>query len=342
MTLSPVIQRDVPLQSLNTLATPAVAEYLVELEKAADLPLLLEQARQSDWQVRVLGEGSNVVLADRIPGLLIRQACRGKSLVEEDSGSVSLAVAAGENWHEFVDWCLQQGYYGLENLALIPGTVGAAPIQNIGAYGVAVGRFIASVQCRDLHTGEQSILLSRDCEFGYRDSVFKHRLRDRLIIEVVRFRLPTIPAPECDYPVLKRWLQEHASQNPSPRQLFEAVTAIRSSRLPDPAETPNAGSFFKNPIVDADRLQSLLADYPDLPHYADGLDYKLAAAWLIEQCGFKQRLDGPVRVHPQHALVIINPQRRSANDIERFAGDIVEAVAQRFGLRLEQEPRSYG
>jgi UDP-N-acetylmuramate dehydrogenase len=337
-----VIQRDVPLQSLNTLATPAVAECFAELEKAADLPLLLEQARQSDWQVRVLGEGSNVVLADRIPGLLIRQACRGKSLVEEDSDSVSLAVAAGENWHEFVDWCLQQGYYGLENLALIPGTVGAAPIQNIGAYGVEVGRFIASVQCRDLHTGEQSILLRGGCEFGYRDSVFKHRLRDRVIIEVVRFRLPRIPAPEYDYPVLNRWLQEHACQNPSPRQVFEAVTAIRSSRLPDPAEIPNAGSFFKNPIVDAAGLETLLAEYPDLPHYGDGPNHKLAAAWLIEQCGFKQRLDGPVRVHPQHALVIINPERRSASDIERFAGDIVEAVAQRFGLRLEQEPRSYG
>jgi UDP-N-acetylmuramate dehydrogenase len=337
-----VIQRDVPLQSLNTLATPAVAEYLAELKKAADLPLILEQARQSDWQVRVLGEGSNVVLADRVPGLLIRQACRGKSVVVEDDDSVSLAVAAGENWHEFVAWCLQQGYYGLENLALIPGTVGAAPVQNIGAYGVEVDRFVASVQCRDLRTGEQSILRARDCEFGYRDSVFKHRLRDRVIIEVVRFRLPKIPSPNYDYPVLSQWLLEHECHNPSPQQLFDTVTAIRRSRLPDPAETPNAGSFFKNPIVDATRLQTLLADYPELPHYGDGPNYKLAAAWLIEQCGFKQRVDCPVRVHPQHALVIINPQRRSASEIEAFAAEIVGAVEQRFELHLEQEPRSYG
>lgn len=336
-----MIERDVPLQSLNTLATPAVAEYLARLEKAADLPVLLEQARQSGWQVRVLGEGSNVVLADRVPGLLIQQACRGKSVVEEDAEGVSLAVAAGENWHDLVGWCLQQGYYGLENLALIPGTVGAAPVQNIGAYGVELGRFVRSVQCRDLHTGEQSILLAEECEFGYRDSVFKHRLRDRVIIEVVRLRLPRIPAPEYSYPVLRQWLEEHECHQPSPQQVFEAVTAIRSSRLPNPAETPNAGSFFKNPVVDASGLQALLAANPDLPHYGEGPDYKLAAAWLIEQCGFKQR-QGPVRVHPEHALVIINPERCSATDIERFAGDIVEAVEQRFGLRLEQEPRSYG
>ncbi len=342
------VQRDIPLQSLNTLAVPSCAEFFTVLEKAADLPEVLAQARQSNWTVRVLGEGSNVVFAEQLDGLLIKQRCCGISVVEEDAQSVVLAVAAGENWHQFVQWCLQQGYYGLENLALIPGTVGAAPIQNIGAYGVEVGGFLRSVQARELATGKQLLLSRRDCKFDYRDSIFKRELRDQLIIEVVQFRLSKVPQPVYAYPSLAQWLEQQGLDTPTPEQVFEAVVAVRSSRLPDPAEIPNAGSFFKNPRVDEAMLQQLLQAYPELPHYADEgraappNSYKLAAAWLIEYCGFKERSNAAVRVHPQHALVLINPQRHPAREILSLAGEIVSAVKTEFGLLLEQEPRSYG
>lgn len=342
------MQRNVSLQQFNTLAVPATAEYFSSLKQPQDLPALLARARDAQWPVRVLGEGSNVVLAERLDGLTIHQCCRGISVLEDSPDSVLVAVAAGENWHDFVTWCLQQGYHGLENLALIPGTVGAVPIQNVGAYGVEVSEFIEVVRCRRLATGEQLQLSKKDCQFDYRNSVFKGELRDQCIVEEVQFRLPKIPRLNVSYPALANWLEQQECSAPTPRQVYEAVVSIRRSRLPDPAEVPNAGSFFKNPQLEAAALEPLLEKYPDLPHYRDeGVaapagSYKLAAAWLIDYCGFRQRRDGPVQVHPQHALVLINPQRRGAAEIEQFAQEIVAAVEQEFGLQLEQEPRSYG
>jgi UDP-N-acetylmuramate dehydrogenase len=345
---TPSVQNDVPLQGLNTLAVSSTAEYFSVLETAADLPGLLALARHSKWSVRVLGEGSNVVLGERLDGLLIQQCCRGISVVEEDAETVDVAVAAGENWHGFVRWCLQQGYYGLENLALIPGTVGAAPIQNIGAYGVEVGVFLRSVQCRRLAQGETLTLSQAECEFDYRDSVIKRSLRDQLMVESVRFRLRKIPQPDISYPALAQWLEQHQLDAPTPEQVFEAVMSIRRSRLPDPSRVPNAGSFFKNPRVDGGALQALLEKHPALPHYRDQSaaapvdSYKLAAAWLIDYCGFRRRALAPVRVHPEHALVLINPERASALEIGQLATEIVASVEAEFGLQLEQEPRSYG
>jgi len=340
--LAAFIRHSVNLQALHTLASPAWAEHYVALEQAADLPSILEQARQAGWAVRVLGEGSNVVLGDTVHGLVIHQQCHGFTLLDENEFSVSLSVAAGENWHRLVAWCLQHGYHGLENLALIPGTVGAAPIQNIGAYGVEVGGFIETVSCLDLETGERLMLSRRDCKFGYRDSIFKNELRDKVIIKAVQFRLPRRARPSFDYPVLAQWLESRHIDKPGPQEIFDAVVMLRTTRLPDPKEIPNAGSFFKNPCVDDERLQALLGEHPELVNYPDGQGgHRLAAAWLIEQCGFKQA-KGPVRVHKDHALVITNPGYRPATEIEALAADIVEAVEQRFGITLEQEPRSYG
>jgi len=338
------IRRDVSLQSLNTLATPSRAEYFARLESPADLPSLLDRARTGAWPVRVLAGGSNVVLGEKLPGLTIQQACRGVRELARDERSVSLAVAAGENWHAFVEWCLHRGYYGLENLALIPGSVGAAPIQNIGAYGVEVGGSVESVRCRYLAGGQALDLQRADCEFSYRDSLFKRALRDRVIVEEVRLKLSKVEAPVTDYPGLRRWLGDNGITRPGARQVFEAVVAMRRSRLPDPDRIPNTGSFFKNPRVDRATLHRLLADYPDLPHYpaANGSQYRLAAAWLIETCGFKRGREGPVRVHPDHALVIVNPEQRPAFEIRAFAEKIATAVRERFGLSLEQEPCNYG
>jgi UDP-N-acetylmuramate dehydrogenase len=263
-------------------------------------------------------------------------------VLEEFPDRVRLEIAAGENWHGFVSWCLDQGYFGLENLALIPGTVGAAPIQNIGAYGVEVSRFIETVQCRQLPSGKRLVLTAEECEFDYRYSIFKRQWRDRALIESVTFCLPRSPDPVIHYPTLRRWLADRDCAEPSPREVFAAVVAIRTARLPDPAKVPNAGSFFKNPRVSDIALETLQASHPDVPHFVDERGgYKLPAAWLIEQCGFKER-DGAVRVDADHALVIINPERRPASAIAALARQIETAVAERFGIRLEQEPRSYG
>jgi UDP-N-acetylmuramate dehydrogenase len=277
--------------------------------------------------------------------LLLHQQCRGIATLEDSADHALLEVAAGENWHRFVASSLQSGLFGLENLALIPGTVGAAPIQNIGAYGVEVGRYIERVNCRTLPDGEALQLAGADCEFGYRDSVFKGHLRDAAVVESVVFRLPRTPRVEISYPALAAWLEGRGIDAPTPQQVFDAVVAIRRSRLPDPAETPNAGSFFKNPVVTDAALASLLRQFPALPHFPDtdrpGC-HKLAAAWLIEQCGFKQFGDAAVHVHLEHALVIVNPQHRPGAEILALAERIVAVVEGRFGLRLEREPRCYG
>ena len=339
-----MLRENVSLQSYNTLAVPSVAERFVCVEHAEELPMLLEQARLNQWPITVLAGGSNVVLAEHLPGLVIQQACLGIDIVEDSNSSVLVSVAAGVEWHGFLRWCLEKQYHGLENLALIPGSVGAAPIQNIGAYGVEVAGFIDSVHCRWLDSAEPFALSSSECQFAYRDSFFKGELAGRVIIESVRFRLHKSFHPEISYPSLARWLEEQGIGTPDARQLFDAVVAVRQARLPDPAQVPNVGSFFKNPQVQGGALEQLLSDYPELPHYADASlpgAYKLAAAWLIEQCGFK-RAQGKVRVHPDHALVIINPERAGASAIRDFADEIKAAVKQRFALDLVQEPSNCG
>ncbi len=331
----------VDLLALNTLRVPAMAEHFAEVKMASQLEGLLAHARANRWPITVLGEGSNVVLGDLLPGLVLAMRCKGISVLEEDVSQARIQVAAGENWHMFVRWCLERGYYGLENLALIPGSVGAAPIQNIGAYGVEVGHFIETVQCRLLPQGEHHSLSRDDCAFGYRDSVFKQGLRDAALIESVTFLLPKTESPVTHYPSLASYLDLHEISKPSAQQVFEAVVDIRSSRLPDPQTLPNVGSFFKNPVLDDEQFEALAERYPDMPHYDDPAGHKLPAAWLIEQCGFKQ-LNGPVRVHAEHALVIINPEQRPAREITALAREITDTVASRFGILLETEPRRYG
>ena len=332
-----------PLLRYNTLALQGRARAFLQVRAAAELERALAWARRQQLPVIPLGEGSNVVLAGDIEALVLRMAITGIELLEEDDKQASLRVAAGEVWHPLVEWTLRRGYYGLENLALIPGTVGAAPVQNIGAYGVELASFVRAVHCVDIASGRARTLAGDACEFGYRDSIFKRSLRDQVIITAVDLQLQRKPALQVNYPALAAALAQQPAAAITPQAVFDAVVGIRRSKLPDPARIPNAGSFFKNPVVAAALAAELAARFPGLPQYpqADG-QVKLAAAWLIEYCGWKGRCRGGFGVHPEHALVLVNRGGSSGADLLALAAEVAASVYDNFGIALEIEPRVYG
>ncbi len=332
-----------PLAGRNTLALPATAEALAVATTEGELLEALAWARQRRLPVVPLGAGSNVVLAGDLPGLTLCLANRGIEIRAQSRDDVLLRVAAGENWHRLVGWCLDRGLYGIENLALIPGTVGAAPIQNIGAYGVELSAVLACVHAVEVTSGEQRTLSREACEPGYRDSVFKGRLRDRLVITSVELRLSRSADVKTGYAALAEHLEAAGIARPGPRDVFDAVVAIRRRKLPDPAEVPNAGSFFKNPVLPLQQARDLAGRHTGLPVYPqDGGLARLAAAWLIEQCGWRGYREEGVGVHPDHALVIVHYGGADGRAVLALADRIADSVRDRFGIRLETEPRVYG
>lgn len=327
----------------NTLALPGKASALAQVSDVAELLEALAWAEQHTLPVIPLGEGSNVVIADDLQALVLHLQNRGREVLDESDDHVLLRIQAGENWHALVDWSLGQDYHGLENLALIPGTVGAAPIQNIGAYGVELDTLVEAVHAMSVASGERLTLTTRDCEFAYRDSVFKGRLRDQLIIVAVDLKLARQPQLRTGYPALADYLDRECSGAITSRDIFDAVVSIRRSRLPDPALEPNAGSFFKNPVVSEETAAGLRQQFPALPGYPQsGGRVKLPAAWLIENCGWKGGRAGNVGMHPDHALVLVNYGGASGSEVLAFAALVAESVRERFGVNLEIEPRIYG
>lgn len=325
-----------PLRRHNTFGFDVRARLAVHVRSEDDLVGALTDPRARDLPVVVLGGGSNVVLTGDLDALVLLMEIPGYRIAA--GGGVTLVTAgAGENWHEFVNRTIADGLPGLENLALIPGTVGAAPIQNIGAYGVELCDRFAGLRAYDRRTGAFVDLDPARCAFGYRDSLFKREGRDRYIVTAVTFRLPRQWTPALGYAELARELEGVAA--PDAARIRDAVVAIRSRKLPDPAKIGNAGSFFKNPLVDAGLRNSLLAAHPSLVSYAqaDG-SYKLAAGWLIDQCGFKGIQDGAVGVYDKQALVLVHHGGGSAHDLLALAHRIEDAVQQRFGVRIEPEP----
>jgi UDP-N-acetylmuramate dehydrogenase len=332
--LSPAVQ---DLTRLNTLGLVSQADAFVTLTDPAQLPAVSRLARDAS-SLLVLGGGSNLVLPERVAGLVARVAFKGVRLLEARPDAWLVEAAGGETWHGFVESCVGQGWDGLENLALIPGTVGAAPVQNIGAYGVELQERFHSLTAWDVREGRYVEMSAADCRFSYRDSVFKHGEPGRWIIVSVRFALPRPWRPVLGYPDLQRHARLAAGA-PAARQVFDAVCEIRRAKLPDPAETGNAGSFFKNPIVSADTRDALAGRFPGLVSYAqaDGR-CKLAAGWLIDQCGWKGRTLGAAGVHDRQALVLVNRGGAGAADIMALARAIQDAVFERYGVRLEPEP----
>ncbi|MDE1712557.1 UDP-N-acetylmuramate dehydrogenase (plasmid) [Chromobacterium amazonense] len=333
-------QADVDLRPYNTFGLAARAAHFCRLDDLADLPALLAHPLYRQGPVLWLGGGSNLLLTRDYPGLVIKVALTGIRLLREDGGHVIVEAAAGENWHDFVLHTLEQGWYGLENLSLIPGTVGASPVQNIGAYGVEVKDHLHEVVCAQLdRDGAPLVLSNADCRFGYRDSVFKHEAAGRLLVIAVRFRLSRHASLRTGYGDIARQLADDGITAPTPSDVSRAVIAIRQSKLPDPAVLGNAGSFFKNPVVSAAQAEQLLASHPQLPHYpaADGR-VKLAAGWLIDQCGLKGYRDGDAGVHAKQALVLVNYGEASGAQLHALARKVQEAVRERFGVALEPEP----
>ncbi|THF62818.1 UDP-N-acetylmuramate dehydrogenase [Pseudothauera nasutitermitis] len=335
----PAFEHDVALDRLNTFGLPARAARLVRIDSVAGLQALVRTPAWRDEPRRlVLGGGSNVVLTGDFPGLVLKVELRGRRLLGEDGDAWLVEAGGGENWHDFVCWTLAEGCPGLENLALIPGTVGAAPVQNIGAYGLEMAERFAGLDAVDLHSGELRAFDAAACAFGYRDSVFR-RQPGRWLIVAVRFRLPRRWRANAGYAELARELAAAGVVDPAPEQVARAVIAVRRRKLPDPAETGNAGSFFKNPVVDAEQAAALAERWPDLPRYpqADGR-CKLAAGWLIERCGCKARDFGPVGCHANQALVLVNRGGATGADVRRAAEAVRSEVRRCFGIDLEPEP----
>ena len=342
------LERDRDLQSFNTLGLSAHARFFAEVKSLDALQGVLVWARQQDVPVLPLGGGSNVVLVEDFPGLVIRIGLLGCHILEEyadaqDSCSL-VQASAGENWDDFVGWTLKQGFSGLENLSLIPGCVGAAPIQNIGAYGVEIKDCFHSLEAVEVATGKRVSMATDACGFGYRDSVFKRAERDRLIITSVTFSLSRTFSPCLGYGHLQKEVQAAASGDPVTAELVsEVVCRIRNARLPDPDVIGNAGSFFKNPVVIEEHYQRLAAQEAGLVAFPAGKGYwKLAAGWLIDQCGFKGAArESGAGVYDHQALVLVNRGGASGQDILALAAEICAAVQQRFGVELEIEPRVY-
>lgn len=330
------------LQKLNTLAVPAIAQVFVAVQNDDELREALAYARTENLLLMLLGGGSNIVLRDNFPGLVIQIKSAGKEMTAEDDEHVWLKVAAGENWHSLVEYTLDNALYGLENLSLIPGTVGAAPIQNIGAYGVEVKDVISEVGAIEIRSGVAVNFTNESCCFNYRDSIFKHALKDQYVITSVTFRLKKNAQLNLSYPALRAALALHKEEEINPRTLSAAVIATRQSKLPDPVLIPNVGSFFKNPIISSEQLQSLRSTYPEIAFYpVDATRAKLAAGWLIDHAGWRGKETGGVFVHERQALVLTNPNKASGVAILALAHLIQESITAQFGVTLEIEPRIY-
>ncbi len=330
------------LESCNTLHFPCRAEFFAPVRDVPELQELLAWARQRRMPVTVLGGGSNVVLGEELPGLVILNQIQGCEQIRGSGAQPVLRVGAGENWHQLVLHTLAQGWAGLENLSLIPGAVGAAPIQNIGAYGVELAQCFQYLDTCAIADGSVRRFELADCAFGYRDSVFKNDCRDEYIITSVTLQLSTSQVVNTSYAELARELQEAGIESPTPREVSDTVIRIRSAKLPDPAEIGNAGSFFKNPVVGAACYARIRAQEPNVVGHlqADGR-YKLAAGWLIDQCGWKGHREGAVGVHDRQALVLVHHGGGTARELLHLAERIQARVAERYGVSLEVEPRIY-
>ncbi|NKI33693.1 UDP-N-acetylmuramate dehydrogenase [Wenzhouxiangella sp. XN79A] len=330
------LQRNADLGPLSTFRLPARAAELAVLDDVADLPRLLDTERE----LLLLGGGSNTLFVGDPAGRVVLNRLLGRRFHDLDADRVLVEAAAGEDWHKLVEDAVARGLWGLENLTLIPGSVGAAPMQNIGAYGVELADLLDAVEVFDRATGQTGWIGVADCALGYRTSRFKNE--DRYVLLAVRLVLTRSAGPRLDYPALAEALTGRSPAELRPADVANAVMGIRRSKLPDPALRPNAGSFFKNPVVDAARADELLARNPELPCWEIDGRRKLSAAWMIDRLGWRGRSIGGARVYDRHALVLTNDGSATGADVLALARAIRDSVGERFGVTLEPEPRLVG
>ena len=331
------MQQNKSLKAFNTFGVESHAEWFVEARTADEVWSCLETFR--DKPIMVLGGGSNLLLTKDLSGVVLKISLKGIAVVQESENHVVLEVQAGEVWHDIVQYCLEQDYGGIENLALIPGQMGTAPIQNIGAYGVELKDVFDSCVALNRNTGQKEVFNLDDCHFGYRESVFKNELKNQFVILSVRVRLTKRQHElKLDYGSISEVLQQQGVKNPSIRQVAQAVIAIRQSKLPDPKILGNSGSFFKNPIVSEAEVNRLQGLYPDLPSYQAGNHLKkIPAGWLIQHAGYKGYRQGDAGVHENQALVLVNYGEATGLEIKELAQTIQDKVFHDFGIKLIPE-----
>lgn len=326
------------LTAYNTFHLPVRASEMAVIESASDYEKLFEDYDLKKQRILVIGEGSNILFRNDFDGLIITSVMDRISILDQNAKYAWIEADAGLNWHKLVMETIQMGFQGLENLSLIPGKVGAAPMQNIGAYGVEIAQFIDTVVAMDIRTGKTLTFSKEECRFGYRTSIFKTSFKDKLLIRSVRLRLNKIPEYNITYDRVRETLDLLGAGEITAASISRAVIEIRQNKLPDPGRIGNAGSFFKNPVIDRTDFEGLKAEFPDIVGYNTGTnEVKIAAAWLIEQCGWKGRRINGAGVHQQHALVLVNYGGATGMEIYALSEKIRDSVAGKFGIVLERE-----
>ncbi len=339
---TPKIKQGISLKTYNTFAIEATADYLCDVSTIVELQQLLQYIKThstyKSLPLLILGGGSNILLTQDFPGIVIRVCITGINVIVETDTAVSIEIGAGENWHRLVMWSLQHHYAGIENLSLIPGLVGAAPVQNIGAYGVELADCFLQLTAVAIEDGSIHTFKQADCDFDYRHSIFKTKLRNKYIICQVCLTLSKKPDINIQYAGLADYLTEQGITSPTIHDVSNAVIAIRQQKLPDPAVLANAGSFFKNPIISIEHFHQLQQTHTDIPYYSiSDVHIKLPAAWLIEQCGWRGKRSGDIGVYSQQALVLVNYGQSTGEAIRNFADEIIQSVHTQFNITLEPE-----
>ena len=331
------IQESISLKPFTTFGIDQKAKYFTRVGTLSELKAALLAAKDQQLPVFILGGGSNILLTRDIDALVIKLEIKGINLVKEEGDQLLVEVGAGEMWHELVLHSITQDWAGLENLSLIPGTVGASPMQNIGAYGVEIKDVFHSLQAMHRETLEMHSFDAEACQFGYRESVFKQTLKDQYVITSVTFRLSKTPKFHLEYGAIREVLAANGIEQPSIRAISDAVIQIRQSKLPDPKEIGNAGSFFKNPTIANAQFDALKAEYPSIPGYPSAEGVKVAAGWLIEHAGWKGKRIGDVGVHAKQALVLVNYGGGSGEELKSLSEQIQASVFEKFGINLQPE-----
>ncbi len=333
-----IVQTNVSLKPYNTFGIAANAKYFVEVSDIEQLQTILQHPDYQGVERLILGGGSNLLLTRDFDGIVIKIAIKGIEKYKEDEQNIWLKAGAGEIWHDLVLYCVNHDYAGIENLSLIPGTVGAAPMQNIGAYGVEIKEVFESLEAIEIKTGKSRIFTKDECQFGYRESIFKHAVKGEYVIVNVSFRLNKTPVYHVEYGAIKDTLAEMGIEKLSIKAISDAVISIRQSKLPNPAEIGNAGSFFKNPEIPRAQFDLLKEQFPAIPSYpVNELTVKVPAGWLIEQAGWKGQRFGNIGVHAKQALVLVNYGEGHGNEIKELSQKIQDSIKEKFGIQLSAE-----